>query len=236
MAHKTHDTRAWLLRRVEYGESDLVLTLFTETLGRVSALARGAKKSQRRFGSALEPMHTLRVRLDERAGAELLQLREAKLETPRAMLLTSLERMEVAGRALGWVRRAAPPRTAEPAVWRALEVFFSRLELPDPALSARAELAHAGLSLLVAFGWGLDLARCVSCGKACPTAQTALVDVARGGLICVSCGGARLRLGAGPRARMIRAAEGESGVLEPGDVDAALTLIDRALSVHLGFE
>ncbi len=47
-------TEALLLRRVEYGESDLVLTLLTQKVGKVSALARGARKSSKRFGSALE--------------------------------------------------------------------------------------------------------------------------------------------------------------------------------------
>ncbi|HXK19309.1 MAG TPA: recombination protein O N-terminal domain-containing protein, partial [Polyangiaceae bacterium] len=83
-------TEALLLRRVEYGEADLVLTLLTQKLGKVSALARGARKSNKRFGGALEPMHTLAVELDERPGAELFSLLEAKLKVPRAKILSSL--------------------------------------------------------------------------------------------------------------------------------------------------
>ena len=116
-AARAHTTRALLLRRVSYGESDLVVTLFTESLGRISALARGARRSQKRFGGALEPMHTLVVRVDERAGAELLALREASLDKPRHQLVRDLDRMQAAGRALGWIRRAAPTRTPEPEVW-----------------------------------------------------------------------------------------------------------------------
>ena len=47
----------------------MIVTLFTEELGKIAALARGARKSSRRFAGALEPMHTLRVTLDERPGA-----------------------------------------------------------------------------------------------------------------------------------------------------------------------
>ncbi|HEX5101745.1 MAG TPA: recombination protein O N-terminal domain-containing protein, partial [Polyangiaceae bacterium] len=67
-------THALLLKRVEYGEADLVLTLFTERFGRISALARAARKSTRRFGGALEPMHTLEVALEERPKSELFML------------------------------------------------------------------------------------------------------------------------------------------------------------------
>ena len=224
------------MRRVDYGESDLVLGLFTEDLGRLSALARGARKSRRRFGGVLEPMHTLSVSVDERIGAELCTLREAKLDTVRTRLTADLERMEIAGRALGWVRRASPPRTPEPEVWTALSDLLDRLDDPNAAPAPRRDLAEAGLRLLVAFGWGLELSRCVSCGKLCPDGNAAMVDVARGGLVCRSCGGARLRLSGPTRTRLIRAAAGEIGALEQGDVDPALDLSDRAFRAHLGFD
>ena len=63
-ATKSHATLALLLRRTPYRDADLVLSLFTEQLGQVSALARAARKSQRRFGGSLEPFHTLHLELD----------------------------------------------------------------------------------------------------------------------------------------------------------------------------
>ena len=47
-------SRAVVLRKVVYGEADLVLTLLSRDLGKLSALARGARSSRRRFGAALE--------------------------------------------------------------------------------------------------------------------------------------------------------------------------------------
>ncbi|HET9932165.1 MAG TPA: DNA repair protein RecO, partial [Polyangiaceae bacterium] len=115
------DSEALLLRRVELGEADLVVTLFTRALGRVSALARGARKSQKRFGGALEPFFTLRVRLEERPHSELFILAEARVSRARLGMLSDLTRLEVAGRALGWIRKAAPPRTPEPETFAHLE-------------------------------------------------------------------------------------------------------------------
>ena len=101
MASAVFDCEALLLRRVELGEADLVLTLFTSALGRVSALARGARKSQKRFAGALEPFFTIQVRLEERSHSELFTLSEARISRARLGMLTDLNRMEVAGRALG---------------------------------------------------------------------------------------------------------------------------------------
>jgi len=228
LARKSHRTRALLLRRVEHGESDLIVWLFTEELGRLSALARGARRSQRRFGGMLEPFQTLVVELDEPAGGgELFTLREATLDVSRIGLTASLDAMDAAGRALSWVRTAAPPRTPEPAVWTALQVLLDRLDA-SPRVNPRLVLAEQGLVLLSAFGWGLDLERCVRCGRPCEPHRAALIDPIRGGLVCRACGGAKTRLSGPLRARLAE------GSLEPGDVDVALELVERALQAHAG--
>ena len=73
---------ALVVRTVDVGESDVIATLLTEPAGKVSAVARGARKGSRRLGGALEPVHTIVVMLDDR-GAELATLREARIVKPR---------------------------------------------------------------------------------------------------------------------------------------------------------
>jgi DNA repair protein RecO (recombination protein O) len=235
-ASARHSSEALLLRRVEYGETDLVLTLLTQKLGKVSALARGARKSSKRFGGVLEPMHTLAIELDERPGAELFTLLEAKLQVPRSRLLGSLSALEAAGKALSWARRAAPPRTPEAEPYAVLSTLLDRLNTGAGSEPAGIALAEAGLCLLSAFGWGIDFERCVRCGRQALREQSASVDAVRGGLICRSCGGARLRVSATARARMARAAAGETGVLTQAEAVDALTIVEAALGAHAGIE
>jgi DNA repair protein RecO (recombination protein O) len=223
-----------LLRRVEYGESDLVITFLTDSIGRVSALARGARKSVKRFGGVLEPMHTLSIAYDDRSGAELVVLREAKLERARPYLVTSLERMQAAGQALNWVRKAAPPRTPEPEVWAAMEALLDHLGDPTDEASPRSRLAASGLRLLSAFGWGIDFERCVSCGKVAKEGQAAMIDAARGGLVCRDCGGARRRLSGAERELLSAATHG--GALDDSSAGLALELVEQALKAHGGID
>jgi len=229
-------THALLVKRVEYGESDLVLTLFTERFGRVSALARGARRSTRRYGGALEPMHTLEVTLEERPHSELFGLKEARIARARLGLTSDLGRLSAAGVALGWVRRAAPARTREPELWVAMEALLDRLAAPDVP-DPKAVLAAAGLRLIATLGWGLELERCVRCGKPCPAGQAALVDPGRGGLVCRSCGGGKLRIPGDRRGRLLRVGiAGDPGELGPGDAEVALDVVEEVLRTHAGME
>ena len=228
-----HESEALVLRRVELGDADLIVHLFTKTLGRVSAFARGARKSRKRFGGALEPFFTLRVRLEERERRELATLLEASVVTPRLGLLAELTRLESAGRALAWLRDAAPARTPEPEVWALIERALDRLAV-SPRAACERELAETGLALLGAFGWGMDFERCVSCGKTCPAERPASAELARGGLVCRECGGGRVRFSAEARARFARASASEVDALAPEDVRLALDIVERVLAAHTG--
>src|SRR5690606_22367616 len=73
-------TDAVLLRRVPFGESDLIVTLFTREVGKVTALARAARRSRRRFGGALELGVLVTAELRGKPGSDLWTLLSA---TPR---------------------------------------------------------------------------------------------------------------------------------------------------------
>jgi DNA repair protein RecO (recombination protein O) len=224
-------SEALLLRSAPFGDADAMVTLFTEQKGVVSAVARSARRSMRRF-PALEPMHLLRVGLDERPGGDVAMLVESSLARPRLGLVAALDRLEAAGRALRWVRRAAPPHTPEPALWAEINGLLDRLDTPEPGPSPEALAAGMGLRMLAAVGWGLDLARCVRCGKACDQGASAYLDPGEGGLVCRACGGARTLLRGDCRARLLAASEGDDTALGEEDVRLAMEIVDAALDAH----
>ncbi len=234
-----HHTQALVLKRTAYGESDWIVALFTQDIGRISALARAARNSRRRFGGSLEPLHTLRVELDEVASSDILRLRSAELQTPRVGLLQSLPAMEAAGKLLGWIRRAAPERTAEPELWdlsnRCLDELAAQADKPEGARrSAQLTLANHALHLLALCGWQLELQRCVQSGAPCPPGKAAMIDPAQGGLISRARGGASLVLSGEQRMRLDLAQRGDYCALLSGDEEVALRLVQSCLEAHAG--
>jgi len=220
---RRHTTEALVTKAVSYGDADVILHLFTERLGAVSAIAHRAKRSDK---LAREPLHTLQVTLDEREGRELMTLAESRLATPRLALLSSLDAMELAGGALALVRTIAPPRVVEPELWARVVAL---LDAPS-----RVALAELGLRALSIAGFGLELHACVACGAPCPSGKAALVSPERGGVVCRACGGGRLWLSGEARAAIARAGEGACGALDEGHIPRAVEIVSLALAAHGG--
>jgi DNA repair protein RecO (recombination protein O) len=159
-------TEAVLLRRVDRGEADLLVTLFTQTHGKLTTIAFNAKRSKRRF-AALETFHTMQIEADD--GREMPTLNGAHIVRPRLGYLKSLDRMRMAGQALRWIREACPERAPEEEVWRLLHAYLDTALVCEER-DLTAETAAFGLILVRTLGWsplpssvrsGMDPARAV---------------------------------------------------------------------------
>jgi DNA repair protein RecO (recombination protein O) len=227
------ETEALVVRAVDVGESDVVVTLVTREAGKVAAVARGARKGSARIGGAIEPVHTVSVLLDDKGG-ELATIKESRIVVLRPGVVADLDALDAAGVALRWARHLFPPRTPEPRGWVVLIDLLDALERGSP--SRRSDLARAGLAMLVAVGYGLELDRCVVCGRPCPDGRAACLDPVRGGLVCRACGGSSTVLTGGARDAARALAAGGSGTVNDGDARVVLGVVDRAMAAHAGFE
>lgn len=235
---KRVDSAALLVRSIGYGESDLIATFLTRDAGILACVVRGGKRSQKRFGGALEPIHELFVAIEDR-GRELCTLKEARVERIRHGVTANLEAMEAAGQALRWARHLCAPRTEEAGVWRNLGDLLEALDaraLGGEALFAREELATFGIRLLTEIGYALELDQCVRCGRPCPAGRSAFLDAAAGGLVCSSCGGARRVLRGEIRDRASRAQRGEPMTLTHAEAVDLITIVEDVMAVHSGFD
>ncbi len=240
------DADALLVRSVPYGESDLVATFVTAEEGKVAAIVRGGRKSTKRFGGALEPLHTVRVRIDDKRGrgGDLGVLREAQLVKIRGRVATDLDALDCAGTALRWARSLIPARTAEELAWATLTGFLDALdEGIGTEISPRMLLAVTAIRLLGDVGYGLELERCVGCQKPCPEGRAAYLDVRRGGLVCTACGGARRRIDTEVRKAALLAQRASSMpdafhelVISERTAKVLLELVHETLAAHVDLE
>lgn len=61
MNHK--NVRAIVLKRIDYGEADRILTLLTDSLGQISAIAKGSRKINSKLAAGIEPLAVNQISL-----------------------------------------------------------------------------------------------------------------------------------------------------------------------------
>lgn len=93
---QSFDDDAIVLSVVPYGDDDIVARLFLRGGGRVSAFARAARKSRRRFAAGVQPFSMGGVTLKERRGDAMLSLEAGSLSP---ILLAHVVEPVVLGRA-----------------------------------------------------------------------------------------------------------------------------------------
>src|SRR4051794_4330014 len=125
-------TAALLMRAVDYRDADRILTLFTQDLGKLSAIARGARSSRRRFAGALEPYAIIRIEVTPSRG-ELWTLGSASIQQSFGGILRDLARMEVAAAALQLLREAQPARVPDSQLFLATVQYLTLVDVAgDP--------------------------------------------------------------------------------------------------------
>ncbi|HEX4355150.1 MAG TPA: DNA repair protein RecO [Polyangiales bacterium] len=219
-ARSEHDD-ALVLRSVDYRDADRIVTLLTRRHGKLSALARSARNSKRRFAGALEGFALLDIEVAI-GNSELAHLQSARVTRVFSNLLADLSRLTAAGALLRLARELIPERVPDDEIFDALLASleaFDRIDLPVAPLQICLEL-----QLLALTGFAPLLSACGRCGKRAEQGRAADFDPRRGSLICQACGGASLRLNGSLRERMLAAISGDviSALQTDGETNAAL--------------
>jgi DNA repair protein RecO (recombination protein O) len=183
MGQGEHRTRALLLRRVEYGDADLVVALLTEQEGRRSLFARGARKSQRRFAGALEPFRVVEVVYRAGEGERLGRLEGAQVLEGFDGITGDLHRLCWASVALEWTAAIAVEGEPSPVFETAVELLRWLGRHVRSAWHTEVGCLRYGLVLLSSAGLMPELARCVRTGRALETLSEPVFSLAAGGLL-----------------------------------------------------
>ena len=176
------NTEAYVLRTRAYGESDVIAVLLTRDIGKLSAIAKGAKRSKRRFaGGVLEIFQHIGVRLARRPHSSLAFLHEARLIESRHRLAADVT-------AFAWASYLCELTNAMTHDYDPCADLFDFLggcletmqETADPEGLAH----HFVLGLLDRAGWGPNFRVCGVCGQPVREASKPILDARGSGVVC----------------------------------------------------
>lgn len=178
----------------EHGESDLIVTLFCRDSGRITAIAKGARKSLRRFVNKLELFSFLRVNLRQRNANSLALLEEADLHAGFIQLRQELKRYTAASVIREFTLLATREGEADERLYSLLLWALHHLDLGSPHL-------QVVLLFLLKFydyvGYRPELAHCVHCAASTNSGRRFGFGTIAGGVVCEHCGNGHGRSGIG---------------------------------------
>ncbi len=174
------ESEAIVLRSYPLREADLLVTLFTRAQGKIRGVARSAKKSQRRFGGALEPLTYVRAFYDVRERQELARLDSCEvLESPLASEV-SYARAVALGHIAELLDELLPDHEPNDAIFRlTLSVLHA---LTSPEIWMPVTYFELWITRLV--GFLPELTECVVCGRSL-NGNRAYFHALADGLMCL---------------------------------------------------
>ena len=175
-------SQAFLLRARAYGESDVIAVFLSAEHGKVSGIARGARRSRRRFGgAALQPFHELEIRYKRRPHSELVFLQESRVLTDFEGLAADVATFAWASYLTELTEVVLPAADPCPDVYELYRETLGRLAASEPTT---ATCHYFTLRLLEHAGWCPDFERCVVCSAPLEPETRPIVDPRGGGVIC----------------------------------------------------
>ena len=176
-------TPAITLKSRKWGEADRIVTFYTKHLGKIRAVARGARRPKSRMGAALEPLMLCDLNLFEKSGDALFRVSQVDLVEPFVRFREDLTLMAAAARMANVVGAVTPDGDPDAHVFDTLEQGLrSLVTSDDPALTALLfQIRLLGLT-----GFRPQTDQCAACGKT-RVIQEPQFSPASGGLVCMTC-------------------------------------------------
>ncbi len=183
-ARTTHKTRAIVLHTLDYGEADRIATFLTQDFGKLKGIAKGARRSRRRFANALEPFSFTQVLFSRRGNEGLAFIDQCDIIEHFSDIRDDLEKCMTASYLVELTGAFTVEGKKNETVFQLVLDFLATLDKGPllPGLLSFFEIRLLGLA-----GYEPILDRCAVCNTPLETARSYSFSNNRGGLKCSHC-------------------------------------------------
>jgi len=183
-------TNAIVIRSHHYGESDKIVTFFTKDFGKIKGIAKGARRSKKRFQNALDLFSHLRLIFFDREGMGLVRAENCDILHTFPKIREDLKKIFYGNYYLELVNEMAGERETNGEAFDLLLSFLLTLE----AMEAQEEqLRMFEIRMLSLFGYRPNMRRCSLCKRDWDDLKeisSVFFSLERGALVCKQCSNA----------------------------------------------
>ncbi|MEL7496350.1 MAG: DNA repair protein RecO [Planctomycetota bacterium] len=180
-------TDAIILRVVDFSETSCIVTLLTRDFGKITGIAKGARRPKSPFEAAIDVLAICRIVFIPKTNAMSL-LTEAKLEHRFRAGEANLSRLYVGYYVVELLRILTDEGDPQPDVFELTTNMVRYLDTAHANLEdLRFRLLQFELGLLDLLGHLPMLTRCVNCGREKTTLSKVNFGLHSGGILCHQC-------------------------------------------------
>ncbi len=175
---------AIVLRVVDFSETSCVVTLMTREFGKITALAKGARRRKSPFEAALDVLAICRIVFLRKSSGAMDLLTEAKLEKRFRSSATELERLYAGYYVVELLRLLTDDHDPHP---EAYDLAVQTIERIDSNGDVRQAMLRFELGLLTVLGHQPILDKCAGCGRSRADSDRVSFGLNAGGVLCQNC-------------------------------------------------
>jgi len=180
-------TNAIVIRSLNYSESDKIVTFFTKDFGKLKGIAKGARRSKKRFQNALSLFSHLRLIFFDKEGLGLVRAESCDILHSFPRIREDLRKILYGNYYLELVNEMAEEREASREAFELLLCFLLNLETMAPQ---EEQLRLFEIRMLSLFGYRPNMTRCGLCKKGGEDLQeipSVFFSLEKGVLVCERC-------------------------------------------------
>lgn len=175
---------AIIMRVREFGESDILVTFLTPDSGRLKGVAKGARRSRKRFVNCLDIFNLVNLEYSRKRKSDLHLIHSGKLIDAYPGLRTDFSILLKASYMIELTEILSPWELPDPDMFEILKKSFHMLSEGIkgdliPIIFEVMAMSHGG--------YGINLERCCLCGRIYTGEGTAAFKPDKGGIACMRC-------------------------------------------------
>jgi DNA repair protein RecO (recombination protein O) len=183
-ARNQYRTEAIVLRIFDYGESDRIVTFYTAGFGKLRGIAKGARRSRRRFVNALEPFSYSQILFSRRRPDSLALIESSDVICHFPAIRADLEKTLSASYLIDLTDQFTLEDKKNEELFMLLHAF---LHLIEAGPAREALLRFFEIRLLKLSGYDPLLDHCLICKTPLEKETAYRFKAADGGLTCLTC-------------------------------------------------
>jgi DNA repair protein RecO (recombination protein O) len=183
-ARESHKTTGFVLKSLSYGESDLIITFYSREFGKIKGIAKGAKRSKKRFANVFEPFSLTNIIFSRKNRDALAFIESCDIIDHYSLIRQDLEKTLTASYFIDLTDHFSPEGKSNEKLFMLLADFLAWLTREN---ASDATIRFFEMRLLKITGFEPALTACVRCNTPVTNGASYYFFPKDGGITCAAC-------------------------------------------------